>query len=136
MPRSTVVVAALIQSGARLLIAQRRRDDRHPLKWEFPGGKVEPGETAQAALRRELEEELGVDATVGREIARYRHRYEGRPPLLLIFYAVTEFRGEIENRVFERVCWERPERLSDYDFLDGDLEIVRRLARSGLPPAR
>jgi mutator protein MutT len=65
------VVAAVIQNSGKILIAQRKATRRHPGKWEFPGGKVEPGETPPAALRRELGEELGIDAEIGAEEARY-----------------------------------------------------------------
>ena len=110
-----------------MLIGQRRADTAHPLKWEFPGGKVEPAEDPPAALARELEEELAIRASIGPEIARYNYQYSGRAPILLIFYRVTEFEGEPCNLVFERIVWELPSRLPEYDFLDGDVEFVRKL---------
>jgi 8-oxo-dGTP diphosphatase len=124
-----IVVAALIQDKGRLLICQRRRDQRHPLKWEFPGGKVEPGEPPREALKRELSEELEIEATIGPEIVRYEHRYPANKPILLIFYLVNEFRGALNNRIFARTLWESPAQLPSYDFLDGDIDFVRRLAR-------
>ena len=123
----TTVVAAVIEREGRILIGQRRADTAHPLKWEFPGGKVEPGEDPAAALARELEEELAIRSTIGPEIARYNYQYSGRAPILLIFYRVTEFEGEPCNLVFERIAWELPSRLPEYDFLDGDVEFVRKL---------
>ncbi len=126
--RVRTVVAAVIKRDGRILICQRLRTDSHPLKWEFPGGKVESGESPAAALQRELEEELATQAHIGREIGRSTHRYEGRPPFVLVFYDVTDFQGEPENRVFERILWEKPERLPDYDFLEADAGFVRRLA--------
>jgi 8-oxo-dGTP diphosphatase len=124
-----MVVAAVIEKDGRILIGQRRAADRHPLKWEFPGGKVEPYESPRDALRRELREELGIDATIGPEIVRYEFQYPRRAPILLIFHHVTEFAGEMRNGVFEQVRWEARERLPGYDFLDGDVDFVRRLAR-------
>ncbi len=121
------VVAAIIERHGRILIAQRKPTDPHPLKWEFPGGKVEPGETPERGLIRELREELGIEAAVGAEIARYGYAYPERPPIELIFYRVTAFEGEPENLVFERMVWERADRLADYDFLDGDVEFIRML---------
>ena len=122
-----LVVAAVMERDGLILIGQRRQQDRHPLKWEFPGGKVEPGEEPRAALERELAEELNVRATIGEEIVRYEYQYPNRAPILLIFYRVREFTGEIENRAFERIVWERADRLPEYDFLDGDVDFVRRL---------
>jgi 8-oxo-dGTP diphosphatase len=122
------VVAAVIERDGRILICQRRRDDSHPLKWEFPGGKVEPGESPAGALQRELEEELGIQARIGPELERLTYRYGGRPPFRLILLRVREFQGEPENRVFENIVWETPERLPGYDFLEADAGFVRRLA--------
>jgi len=94
------------------------------LKWEFPGGKVEPGEAPAAAVVRELEEELAIQARVEREIMRYEYQYPGRTPILLVFYRVTEFAGEPKNLDFEQFVWAPRERLRDYDFLEGDAEFI------------
>ncbi len=122
------VVAAVIERDGRILIGQRRRTDAHPLKWEFPGGKVEPGETAEHALTRELREELGVDVSVGEEIARYGYQYPGRAPIDLIFYRIARCDGEPRSLVFEQIAWEAARDLAAYDFLDGDTEFVRLLS--------
>ena len=124
-----IVVAALIEKDGQVLIGQRIRGGRHELKWEFPGGKVESDETPRYALKRELEEELAIQATVGPEIVRYEHRAPRRKPILLVFYRVEEFHGVPRNRVFEQIRWESPHQLPGYDFLDGDLDFVRRLGR-------
>jgi 8-oxo-dGTP diphosphatase len=102
--------------------------DRHALKWEFPGGKVELGETPKEALARELREELAIDAVVGQEIARYEQATRRRSPLLLLFHSIESFIGEPQGITFEQIRWEDPARLPEYDFLDGDLDFVRRLA--------
>src|SRR5215475_16159866 len=115
----TTVVAALILRDSKLLVCQRRRDDTHALQWEFPGGKVEPGESSSEALVRELREELGVDATIGDEVFRTCHRYrEYRTELHLIFYQahVSDF-GPLQNRVFEAIEWTELAALLKYDFL-------------------
>jgi len=131
--RPTIVAAAVIErSDGRLLIGQRKSDDRHPLKWEFPGGKVERGETPVEALVRELQEELCIHAEIGREIVRYEHRIPNRPPILLIFFKVSSYTGEPQACAFEQIQWEDRERLRGYDFLDGDLDFVQRLARREL----
>jgi len=124
------VVAAVIERDGCVLICQRKRDQRHPLKWEFPGGKVEPGESPPSALARELAEELSVRADIGPEITRYEYQYPGRSPILLIFYRVTRFDGEPANQIFEQMRWEQLHRLPQYDFLEGDVDFVQRLARN------
>lgn len=124
-----LVVAAVMERDGQILIGQRKRGDWNEFKWEFPGGKVEWREDPRAALKRELEEELSIDAEIGGEMMRYEHQYPGRPPIHLIFYRVERFEGEPVNRVFESIAWEAREKLPDYDFLDGDIDFVQRLAR-------
>ena len=95
------------------------------MKWEFPGGKIEDGESPANALRRELEEELGIRGAAGVEITRYQYAYPGKRPILLIFFRVEEFDGEPQNRIFHEMRWEPPERLGDFDFLEGDQDFIR-----------
>lgn len=120
----TSVVAGVLRRGDSILICQRRADQPHPLKWEFPGGKMEPGESPAEALRRELGEELGIAAGPVSEIARYEFAYPEKNPILLIFLLVTEWAGEIENRIFETILWEQSTGLQAYDFLEGDLPFL------------
>jgi 8-oxo-dGTP diphosphatase len=127
-----LVVAAVIQRDGLVLIGQRRRDDRHPFKWEFPGGKVENGEMPRDALKRELQEELAIEAEIGAEISRYEYQYPSRPRVLLIFYSVQSWTGDPQNLAFEQIRWEQPKRLPDYDFLEGDIDFVRRLAEDAI----
>jgi len=122
------VVAAVIERGGLILIGQRKPRGRHGLKWEFPGGKVEPGETVRDALARELREELGIEARVGDEIERYDFSYSAGHVTRLIFFQVSEFSGEPVNLDFAQITWAPRNRLPDYDFLEGDVEFVRRLA--------
>jgi len=123
----TTVVAGVIERAGRILIGQRKRIGYHPLKWEFPGGKVEPSETPEEALIRELREELGIEARIDRELLRYEYQYPGRSRILLIFYRVVEFDSAIRNLDFEEIRWEQPDRLNDYDFLEGDAQFIARL---------
>ena len=120
----TTVVAAIIQRHGRILIGQRKDLGHHPLKWEFPGGKVEPGETPDAALIRELQEELGIHARIDRELMRYEYQYPGRSRILLVFYRVLDFDGEPRNLDFDQIRWEQPELLRNYDFLEGDTQFL------------
>jgi 8-oxo-dGTP diphosphatase len=124
-----LVSAAIIHRGGRVLVGQRRKDDRHSLKWEFPGGKVEPGETPQQALVRELREELRIEAEVGTELARYEHDYPSGSRVHLLFFSVNAFQGEPEAQVFEQIRWADLRELPEIDFLEGDFDFVRRLAR-------
>ena len=126
------VVAALILQQGKLLVCQRTRHQTMPLKWEFPGGKIEEGEQPRDALRRELEEELGILATIGDEIARIQHEYPNGGKVELRFYLVREFKGELENRIFREVHWAKPKELPRFDFLEADLTLVNDLASGKL----
>jgi 8-oxo-dGTP diphosphatase len=119
------VVAAIIQREGRILICRRTPEQSHPLKWEFPGGKVEDGESPAGALTRELEEELGIRGAQGGEIARYEYAYPGKRPILLIFFRVEQFEGEPSNLIFNEIRWAPPQALSEFDFLEGDLDFIR-----------
>jgi 8-oxo-dGTP diphosphatase len=128
----TTVVAGIMVREGRILICRRRADQPHPLKWEFPGGKVEAGETPKDALRRELREELGIEAALPGEITRYTFAYPGKNPILLIFLLVSEWAGEMENRIFETMTWETPDRLRGYDFLEGDVPFLASKDLAGI----
>jgi 8-oxo-dGTP diphosphatase len=125
-----IVVAGVIERDGQILICRRKPEGRHALKWEFPGGKVERGEEPAAALKRELREELAIEAEIGPELARYETCYGTGPVFDLRFFRVDGFRGEIRNLDFARIVWESPSRLRDYDFLEGDIEFVKRISSS------
>ncbi len=126
------VVAGLILRGGdasrEVLVCQRRPDQPMGLKWEFPGGKVEPGETAEAALARELNEELGIVASIGRRLTTVRHSYRNGSTIEIQFFVVDSFNGELENRIFLEMRWSPLDRLPDFDFLAADLTLIRDLA--------
>ena len=122
------VVAAVIQKDGKVLIGQRPRSSTYGGRWEFPGGKVESRENTRDALARELWEELAIRAEIGEEFMRYEYQYPGRPPIRLIFYHVSRWEGDPVNQAFAQIVWESPGRLMEYDFLDGDLDLIRRLA--------
>ena len=124
----TRVVAAILVRGDEILICQRTRHQSKPLKWEFPGGKIEFGEQPRDALRRELEEELGIQAEIGDEVERITHTYEDGGTVELRFYVVRSFAGVLENRIFRDVQWVRRERLPEFDFLEADAPLVKQLA--------
>lgn len=130
------VVAALIlrdtEAGSEVLVCQRKPDQPMSLKWEFPGGKIEMGETAEGALARELNEELGITATIGRHVARVRHKYRNGGTIDLQFFVVREFTGTLENRIFNDMQWSSLERLPNFDFLAADLGLIRDLSEGKL----
>ena len=123
------VVAALIVRRGKVLICQRTRHQPMPLKWEFPGGKIEDGESPRAALARELEEELGIVPRIGREVAQITHRYRSGVAVELQFFLVDSYKGELENRIFADIVWASPAIIAEYDFLEADAPLVRDLAR-------
>ena len=126
------VVAALIVKDGKLLVCQRTRHQTMPLKWEFPGGKIEEGEQPRYALRRELEEELGILANVGDEVKRIQHEYPNGGMVELRFFVVRDYQREIENRIFRDIQWAEPKELPKYDFLEADLTLVQDLVAGKL----
>ena len=134
-----LVVAALIVrgtaeagTGIEVLICQRKPDQPMSLKWEFPGGKIEPGESSEDALARELNEELGITATIGRRVARVRHKYRNGGAIDLQFFLVNDFDGQLENRIFNDMRWAPLGTLPGYDFLAADLGLIRDLSEGKL----
>ena len=126
------VVAGLIIENGKLLVCQRTRHQTMPLKWEFPGGKIEEGEQPRDALRRELEEELGITATIGNEISRIQHEYPNGGKVELRFFEIREYQKEIENRIFKDIQWAEIKDLPKFDFLEADLTLVNDLAAGKL----
>lgn len=126
------VVAALILDKEKILICQRKADQAMPLKWEFPGGKVEPDEDLKDALHRELEEELGIDAEIGTRIAAIQHTYRGGNSLELHFYRVDHFKRKLENRIFQDMRWVSRNELTTYDFLEADTGLVKDISAGRL----
>lgn len=126
------MVAGLILRGAHpereVLICQRSAEKPMGLKWEFPGGKVEPGESPEEALARELNEELGISAQIGPEVTAIRHNYRNGGAIHIQFFTVESFTGELRNMVFQDMQWSTLERLPEYDFLAADLTLIRELA--------
>ncbi len=101
-------------------------------RWEFPGGKIEQGESPQQALRRELAEELGIQAEIGPAVTRIRHHYRHGGAVDLQFFAVRAFSGEIDNQIYHEVRWVGLEELPSYEFLAADLTLVQDLAAGKL----
>ncbi|MGH7845209.1 MAG: (deoxy)nucleoside triphosphate pyrophosphohydrolase [Candidatus Binatia bacterium] len=121
------VVAGLLFREGKVLACQRREEAVFPLKWEFPGGKVEEAETDLAALQRELREELAIEVRSATEVLRYTYQYPNWKEVELIFFRVQTYHGEIDNLAFESLAWVRSDQLGSLDFLDGDKTIVEKL---------
>ena len=128
------VVAGLIFDRQKLLLCQRHHTGAFPLKWEFPGGKIEAGESHVSALTRELKEELAIEAGETKLLHRHIHAYSNGPNVALSFFHVIDYQGEIKNLVFEQITWCELARLAEFDFLEGDLPLVRLLADGTLSP--
>lgn len=129
------MAAVIERRDRRLLIGQRRRTDTSALKWEFPGGKVEDSETPEAALGRELKEELGATLQKCVPIGRVVHKYaETLDQLEILFFAAEISEGELTPSTFERIAWVLPKELGDYDFLAANEGLVANLATGRIKP--
>lgn len=121
------VTAGVIARAATVLVCQRPAGGHHAGKWEFPGGKVEPGETLEECMQRELREELGIEAEVGPALWQTEHHYPGRSPFVLTFFGILSYRGTIANHCFAEMRWTPIADLGALDFLEGDREFIAQL---------
>ena len=127
----TTVVGGLIYQNKKILICQRKKEGDHPLKWEFPGGKLKDFEENQEALKRELKEELNIEIIEMIFFDEYLYEYnELSKKLKLVFYQIFQFEGEIQNLVHHQLKWIDISNLSDYDFLEGDQKIIDKLIQN------
>jgi 8-oxo-dGTP diphosphatase len=131
-PALRFVVAGLLVRDGLVLICQRRADQPMALQWEFPGGKIESGESPEQALVRELQEELGIRATIGSRVTHIRHNYRHGGAVDLQFFAIPSFEGELENKIFHQFKWVKLEELQEYEFLAADRGLIRDLAAGKL----
>ena len=120
-----VVAAAVVEREGRVMLCQRLPNAHNGLKWEFPGGKLEAGETPEAALARELREELDIDVAVGRVRDAVYHRYPDRD-VLVLFYRCSISSGDPTAVQCNAVAWVKPEDMTCYDFAGADLVFVKR----------
>ena len=123
----TEVAAAILHRDGLFLIAKRKTKTAHGGKWEFPGGKIEPGETPEICLERELREEFGVEAEIGAFFMENVAEHNGKQ-FRLRFYFATHRAGEFELRVHDEIKWVKKEELTDYDFVNPDVPARVRLA--------
>ena len=126
-----VVVGGLIYQNKKILICQRKEEGDHPLKWEFPGGKLKDNENDQEALKRELKEELGIEIYEMIFFDEYLYEYKKLSKnLKLVFFQIFQFGGEIQNKVHQQLKWIEISKLGDYDFLEGDFKIIDKLMKN------
>ena len=120
------VTAAILEKNGKILIARRKADDRQAGKWEFPGGTIEPNETPQACLRREMQEEFGITVAVGRFFGESVYRYDHGKIRLRAYRASWES-GRISLYDHADSRWVLPEQLAEYDFAPADIPFVQKL---------
>ena len=121
-------MGGIIYQNKKILICQRKEVGEHPLKWEFPGGKLRNFEENPEALRRELKEELNIEIIEMSFFDEYLYEYkELSKKLKLVFYHIFQFEGEMQNLVHHQLKWIDISNLSDYDFLEGDFKIINKL---------
>ena len=121
--KPTDVVAAIIKKDNLYLVAQRNRDKHMGLKWEFPGGKVDPGETLQEALVREIYEELNIDINIHEKLAEERYK-DNEINIILHYFLCTIKNGVININEHEAMEWADKENFNQYDFVKGDGNIT------------
>ena len=127
----TEVVAAIIRRGSGILITQRLDDVHLARLWEFPGGKVEPGESFEAALQREIREELGIEIVVGDEFHTVEHEYPAKCVRLHFFNSVIKD-GEPAAIGVADLRWVQPAELGQFEFPPADTELIGRLQSGDL----
>lgn len=130
----TKVAVGILRKNGTILACQRKKGSRYELKWEFPGGKVEPGETFEQCLERELHEELSIRISRIEDVEIQRSHYDDGGMFEVAYCTITEFTGEIRNNVFEQIRWVTPAELAALDSLEGNRDIVRKLAGQNAGP--
>ena len=118
------VVAAIIINKNRILIGKRKDEDIGGGKWEFPGGKIEIGEANSEALERELYEELGISAKIGKELMNYEHMFK-TTIYNISFMEIIDYDGEIRNNAHSEIKWVKFSNLLEYDFISGDDRFIQ-----------
>ena len=123
------VVAGIIINQNKILIGKRKDKDIGGGKWEFPGGKIEIGETNSEALERELYEELGISAKIGKELMNYEHMFK-TTIYNISFMEIIDYEGEIRNNAHSEIKWVKFSNLPEYDFISGDDRFIQSLIKS------
>ena len=123
------MVAGIIINQNKILIGKRKDEDIGGGKWEFPGGKIEIGETNSEALERELYEELGISVKIGKELMNYEHVFK-TTIYNITFMEIIDYEGEICNNAHSEIKWVKFSNLLEYDFISGDDRFIQSLIKS------
>lgn len=123
----TKVAVGIIYVNGKILICQRKESARYPLKWEFPGGKVELNENEIDCLKREIFEELSINAEIGKMLHKQEWEYNDAGKYSVDYFIIDNFEGELKNNVFKNIAWCNVAELKNYDMLDGNREVVELL---------
>ena len=118
------VVAGIVINQNKILIGKRKDEDIGGGKWEFPGGKIEIGETNSEALERELYEELGISVKIGKELMNYEHMFK-TTIYNISFMEIIDYDGEIRNNAHSEIKWVKFSNLLEYDFISGDDRFIQ-----------
>jgi len=124
------VVAGILQKDGKVLVCQRSPKVLHPLKWEFPGGKVKYNEPPEKALMRELAEELDIKAHIGKLLFQNKFKYNNTTTFNLLFYEIADYYGKITNNVFKKISWVPIKHLNNLDLLEGDKKFIEYFIKS------
>ncbi len=127
---TTRVAVGILKRNGKILACQRKKGSRYGLKWEFPGGKLEPGETALQCVRRELAEELAIDVRAVQETEYETAVYDDGGKFEVAYCHITDFTGEPKNNVFETIRWVDLHELKRLDMLEGNRSIIEKLTRA------
>ena len=123
------MVAGIVINQNKILIGKRKDEDIGGGKWEFPGGKIEIGETISKALERELYEELGISVKIGKELMNYEHVFK-TTIYNITFMEIIDYEGEIRNNAHSEIKWVKFSNLPEYDFISGDDRFIQSLIKS------
>ena len=128
MSDTVIVVAGLVTRGGRILIAQRPEGKKRAGQWEFPGGKTEPGELPEAALARELREELGAEVVIEAMLEKVEHVYSDLRVEVLFYPCTLKAGAVVERREHARLEWVLPAELERFEFVEADRALLPRFA--------
>ena len=127
----TRVAVGILRKNGKILACQRKKGSRYELKWEFPGGKLEPGETPLQCVQRELREELSITVNAVQKMEFQSAFYDDGGMFEVAYCDISDFSGEPKNNVFEDIRWVDSAELRQLDILEGNRLFVDKLTAHG-----